>query len=103
MMIRSSDISFSEKKISRNAVITLVFGAGEIAGFLLLMLWSVLSGGHISLIGGLLGCIFFILSIFGALWGIFSFDDIKTRQLFKISGIVLNVIGFFFGLIFFML
>ncbi|MBR0382620.1 MAG: hypothetical protein IJH71_09305 [Eubacterium sp.] len=88
-------ISFQEKKVSRNAVITVLIGIGTLAGFALLLLISVLTGGGIPFAGGVLGCLFGILAMFGVLWGVFSYDDARTNQRYKITGIVLNIITVF--------
>jgi hypothetical protein len=47
---------------------------------------------------GLIGCLLVLMAFFGVLWGVFSFDDIKTNQRFKISGIALNIIVIFLGI-----
>lgn len=96
-------ISFSEKKVSKNALITLGMGIGEIVGFFLLLLYSFLSGGKVGVLGGLVGCLLVLLAFFGVLWGILSYDDVKTNQRFKISGICLNVVVIFLGITLMML
>lgn len=96
-------ISFSEKKVSKNALITLGMGIGEIVGFFLLLLYSFLSGGKVGVLGGLAGCLLVLLAFFGVLWGILSYDDVKTNQRFKISGICLNVVVIFLGITLMML
>lgn len=96
-------ISFSEKKVSKNAIITFVMGIGEIVGFLILVLISFFSNGGLNIIGGLAGCLFVLLAFFGVFWGILSYDDVKTNQRFKISGIMLNVVVIFMGITFVML
>jgi len=97
-MSSRSVLSVTEKKVSRNAVITLVMGLLEIVGFLILFLMSFLSGGELGVKAGLVGCLLVLLAFFGVFWGIFSYDDIKTNQRFKISGIVLNIIVIFLGI-----
>lgn len=91
-------LSFSEKRVSRNAVITLVMGIVELTGFLILFLMSFASGGQLGIKSGLVGCLLVLMAFFGVLWGVFSFDDIKTNQRFKISGIALNIIVIFLGI-----
>lgn len=73
-------------------------GIGELAGFFILFIMSFLSGGHLGIRSGLAGCLLVLLAFFGVVWGVISFDDIKTNQRFKISGIVLNVIVIFLGI-----
>lgn len=101
--MNSGNISFSEKKASRNAIITLVLGISILAGFFVLTLYSVLSGGKLPVIGGLLGCIFVLLAFFGVFWGILSYDDVKTTQKYKISGICINIVAIFIGITFIMM
>ncbi|MEE1229163.1 MAG: DUF6142 family protein [Lachnospiraceae bacterium] len=97
-MIQRNVLSFSEKKVSKNAIIALAVGIVTLAGFLLLILAAVLTSGHVGIVGGLLGVILMILAFFGVFWGIISYDDIRTNQRFKISGIVLNIIVIFIGI-----
>ena len=98
-MVSRNVLSFSEKKVSRNAVITLIMGIAELAIFIILLLASIFTQGDVGMIGGYLGC----LLMFGVLWGVLSYDDVKTNQRFKISGICLNVIVIFMGITFIML
>lgn len=102
-MTTKNVLSFSEKKVSKNAVITLVMGIAELLGFLTLMLLSIFSRGKLGIAGGLAGCLLVLLAFFGVFWGVFSYDDIKTNQRFKISGICLNVIVIFLGITFVMI
>ncbi len=96
--MNTGGISFSEKRVSKNALITLGIGIFSLVGFLILFVFSILSGGELSIYGGLAGCLFVLLSVFGTLWGLFSYDDIKTVQKYKISGISLNVIVIVLGI-----
>lgn len=96
-------LSFSEKKVSKNAVITLVMGIAEIFGFVILTLLSIISRGKLGIAGGLAGCLLVLLAFFGVLWGVLSYDDIKTNQKYKISGICLNVVVIFIGITFVMI
>lgn len=98
-MSSKNSLSFTEKKVSRNAVITFVMGIAELIGFLILFIMSILSGGGLGIRSGLAGCILMLLAFFGVIWGVLSYDDIKTNQRFKISGIVLNVIVIFLGIV----
>lgn len=91
-------LSFSEKKVSRNAVITFVMGIAELVGFAVLFLLAFLSGGGLGTRSGLVGCLLVLMAFFGVFWGVLSYDDIKTNQRFKISGIVLNIIVIFLGI-----
>lgn len=96
-------LSFSEKKVSKNAIITLVMGIAELIGFGILVLMSVLSKGKLNIIGGLIGCLLMLLAFFGVFWGILSYDDVKTNQRFKVSGICVNIVVIFIGITFIML
>lgn len=97
-MISRNALSFSEKKISKNAVITLIMGIVELVGFIILMLVAIFSHGNMGIAGGLIGCLLVILAFFGVFWGVLSYDDVKTNQRFKVSGICLNVIVIFLGI-----
>lgn len=97
-MISRNALSFSEKKVSKNAVITLIMGIVELVGFIILLLVSIASHGTMGIAGGLIGCLLVILAFFGVIWGVLSYDDVKTSQQFKISGICLNVIVIFLGI-----
>ena len=96
-------ISFSEKKVSKNAFITFVLGIAELIGFIILMLISILTKGGLNIIGGLAGCLFVLLAFFGVIWGVLSYYYARTNQKYKISGICLNVIVIFMGITFIML
>ena len=60
--MNTRNISFSEKKVSKNAVITLVMGIIILIGFVILTILSVVTGGGLNVIGGLIGCILMILA-----------------------------------------
>ena len=67
-MISRNALSFSEKKVSKNAVITLIMGIVELVGFIILMLVSIVSHGNLGIAGGLIGCLLVILAFFGVIW-----------------------------------
>ena len=94
--MNTRNISFSEKKVSKNAVITLVMGIIILIGFVILTILSVVTGG-------LIGCILMILAFFCVLWGVMSYDDAKTSQKYKISGICINIVAIFIGITFIMM
>ena len=50
--MNTRNISFSEKKVSKNAVITLVMGIIILIGFVILTILSVVTGGGLNVIGG---------------------------------------------------
>ena len=102
-MISRNALSFTEKKVSKNAVITLIMGIVELVGFIILMLVPIVSHGNIGIAGGLIGCLLVILAFFGVIWGVLSYDVVKTNQRFMISGICLNVAVIFLGITLIML
>ncbi len=93
-------VSRKDKKVSKNAVISLIIGLVSILGFVFLVLISVISAGKMGVIGGLFGSLFLLLSIFGALWGIVSYDEARTLHRYKKAGIAVNVVGVIIGIIF---
>ena len=97
--MNTRNISFSEKKVSKNAVITLVMGIIILIGFVILTILSVVTGGGLNVIG----CILMILAFFCVLWGVMSYDDAKTSQKYKISGICINIVAIFIGITFIMM
>lgn len=101
--MNTGNISFSEKKVSRNAVITLITGIIILIGFAILTILSIVTGGGLNIIGGLIGCILVILAFFSVLWGVMSYDDAKTSQKYKISGICINIVAIFIGITFVMM
>ena len=84
--MNTRNISFSEKKVSKNAVITLVMGIIILISFVILTILSVVTGGGLNVIGGLM-----------------SYDDAKTSQKYKISGICINIVAIFIGITFIMM
>ena len=91
-------ISFSEKRISRNAVVSLVTGLGALLGFITLMVMAIVTGGQLGLTAGLAGCLLLLAAVFGLCWGVLSYDDVKTNQRFKIPGICVNLFVILLGL-----
>ena len=87
--MNTGNISFSEKKVSKNAVLTLVMGIGILIGFAILTVLSIV--------------IFVVLAFFCVLWGVMSYDDAKTNQKYKISGICINIVAIFIGITFIMM
>lgn len=41
---------------------------------------------------------FVVLAFFCVLWGVMSYDDAKTNQKYKISGICINIVAIFIGI-----
>ena len=100
--MRRVKISFQEKKVSRNAVMTFIIGVVTLVGYILLLLTAILTGGGLTLMGGLVGCLLGLLALFGALWGVLTFDEVRTTQKYKVPGIVLNIISIFLAIAFIM-
>lgn len=92
-----------ENRVSKNAMITVAIGVFCLIGHLLLILASIISIGTIGVIGGFLGCLFFVLSIFGTLWGIVWYDEVRTTKKYKKLGIFMNACGILWGIILFIL
>ena len=101
--MNTGNISFSEKKVSKNAVLTLVMGIGILIGFAILTVLSIVTEGRLNVVGGLLGCIFVVLAFFCVLCGVMSYDDAKTNQKYNISGICINIVAIFIGITFIMM
>ena len=97
--MNTGNISFSEKKVSKNAVLTLVMGIGILIGFAILTVLSIVTEGRLNVVGG----IFVVLAFFCVLWGVMSYDDAKTNQKYKISGICINIVAIFIGITFIMM
>lgn len=99
----SKNISFSDKKISKNALFSFVLGVLLVVGFLVLIGIAFFTQGGLGRIGGLMGCVFMVLALFGVLWGVASYDEARTSNSFKISGICLNIVVIFMGITFIMM
>lgn len=50
--MNTGNISFSEKKVSKNAVLTLVMGIGILIGFAILTVLSIVTEGRLNVVGG---------------------------------------------------
>lgn len=93
----------TNKKVSKHAVMSVAIGVFCFIGYLLLIVASILSIGTLGVVGGFFGCLFLLLSIFGALWGVFSYDEAKTTKKYKKAGIIINILGVIWGLLLFAL
>lgn len=98
-----SVLSFSDKRVSKNAIFTVFLGLACLLGFAILLLASVITKGHVGIIGGVIGTILIILAFFGVFWGLASYDEVRTSQNFKIPGICINIVVIFLGITFIML
>ena len=81
---------------------TFIIGVVTLVGYILLLLTAILTGGGLTLMGGLVGCLLGLLALFGALWGVLTFDEVRTTQKYKVPGIVLNIISIFLAIAFIM-
>ena len=88
-----STMSFTEKRVSFNAVIAFLIGVALVISHLAMIVFSVVKEGKLPFAGGVLESYIFLLSIFGLLWAIMSLDDEKTNRKYKFPGIVLNGIS----------
>ena len=92
-MNNRSSMSFTEKRISINALIAFVLGIvlnvshGGMAAF------SVIQKGNVPFAGGVVESYIFLLSIFGLFWALSSLDDEKTNGKYKIPAIIMNGIS----------
>lgn len=96
-------LSFSDRRVSKNAMFTTILGVCLILGYVILAIISIATKGKLSLFGGLVGSLFMLLAAFGVLWGVLSFDEIRTGKRFKVPGLVLNIVAIFIGFMFMML
>lgn len=101
--MNTGNISFSEKKVSRNAFFTFLMGIIILVLFCILVLVSIVTAGGLGVAGGLLGCILTILAFFCVLWGLLSYDEAKTTQHYKMAGICINIVAIFIGITFVMM
>lgn len=94
MQSNKSSMSFTEKKVSINAVIAFILGIALNAAHLGMIIFSIMKKGNVPLSGGVAESYILLFSIFGLLWAILSLDDGKTNGKYKIHGIILNGISF---------
>ena len=92
-------ISFSEKRVSRNAILSLSVGLAALTGFVIMLVMAIISGGELGIGAGLAGCLFLLAAVFGLAWGILSYDDVKTNQRFKVPGICVNIFVILLGIV----
>ncbi len=102
-ILSGNSLSFTNKRVSKNALFTFWLGIGCLLGLVILVLIAVVTKGGLKLAGGAAGCIIIVLALFGVLWGLASYDEARTSQNFKIPGICLNIIVIFLGITFIML
>lgn len=93
MQLSRVNMGFSEKKVSRNAIFSAVLGGALIGIHFLMILFSFLKKGNLSLAGGVVESFALLFSIFGLLWAVLSYDEEKTIDKYKALGIVLNSIA----------
>lgn len=86
-------MSFTEKRISINALIAFILGILLNAAHLGMMIFSVMKRGNVPFSGGVVESYILLLSVFGLLWAVLSLDDEKTNGKYKVHGIILNGIS----------
>lgn len=89
MQVRST-MSFTEKRISINAVIAFVIGILLNLTHIAMVIFAMVKKGNIPFGGGVVESYILLLGIFGFLWAIMSLDDEKTNGKYKKQGIILN-------------
>ena len=88
-----STMSFTEKRISINALVAFILGIGLNLGHLTMTVFSVMKKGNVPFSGGVLESYILLFGIFGLLWAIMSLDDERTNGKYKKPGIILNGIS----------
>lgn len=88
-----STMSFTEKRISMNAVIAFVIGVVLNLGHVIMTGYSFVQKGNVPFAGGVVESYILLFGIFGLLWAVMSLDDEKTNGKYKVPGIVLNGIS----------
>jgi len=88
-----STMSFTQKRISINAVIAFGIGVALIIAHIAMAVFSVTRKGNVPFSGGVAESYILLFGIFGLFWAIMSLDDEKTNGKYKLPGIVLNGIS----------
>ena len=91
-------ISGQGKRVSKHAFVSFVIGVVGLVGYILLILASIISIGTLGVAVGFLGCMILLMSIFGLVWEILWYDEVRTLKNYKKSGIALNVINILIGI-----
>lgn len=92
MQLGRTGMGFTEKRLSKNAVFSMVLGGALLVIHCVMILLSILSGGDLPLAGGLVESYLLLFGIFGAFWAVLSYDEEKTVNRFKAIGIALNLV-----------
>lgn len=90
MQLGSNGMDFTEKRISKNAVIAMILGGVLIAVQFIMMILSVVYEGNLPFFSGVIESYLLLLSIFGIFWAVLSYEEEKTSHKFKAIGILLN-------------
>ena len=93
MQLGRSGMGFTEKRVSKNAVIAMILGGVLIAVQLILMILSIVYEGKLPFMSGVMESYILLFSVFGIFWAVLSYDDEKTVNKFKVLGIILNGIA----------
>lgn len=86
-------MSFTQKRISINAVIAFAIGIVLNLGHVVMTGYSFAKKGNVPFAGGVVESYILLFGIFGLLWAVMSFDDEKTNGKYKVPGVVLNGIS----------
>ena len=88
-----STMSFTEKRVSINAVIAFAIGIILNLSHVVMIGYSFAKKGNVPFSGGVVESYILLFGIFGLLWAVMSLDDEKTNGKYKVPGIVLNGIS----------
>ena len=88
-----STMSFTEKRVSVNAVIAFAIGIFLNLSHIGMVGLSIMKKGNVPFSGGVIESYIMLFGIFGLIWAIMSLDDEKTNSKYKKPGIVLNSIS----------
>jgi len=98
-MQNRSTMSFTEKRISMNAVIAFAIGIALNLAHACMAVFSVVKKGDVPFFCGVVESYILLFGIFGLLWAIMSLDDEKTNSKYKIQGIILNSVSLILSIV----
>lgn len=93
-----SSMSFTEKRISVNALIAFVIGIVLNLTHVGMAVFSVIKKGNVPFAGGVVESYILLLGIFGLFWAMSSFDEERTNGKYKIHAVILNGISLAFSI-----
>lgn len=98
MRLNGVSMGFTEKKVSKSAVSSMILGIELLVVHGAMIILSIVKKGNLPLAAGVVESYLLLLSIFGILWAVMSYDEEKTVDRYKAVGIVVNVIALFLSL-----